>query len=379
MLIQRLNLENINSKLIKNLTDIYDNIDNIEIPNFIDINELQEFNNRIINPVNFNNIINMLDFLDVDSKEIELFIIKNSIPTNENYILSFKNNIKYNLPNFMITEISSENDQKDICKYGLLEWIKYTQTNYPEIKEKTIDFIVEFGHIDCLIYCHQNNYNWDQITTSTAATYGNLNCLEYAYNNGCDIDLISSWGAAENGHLDCLKFIYNNCVGWDENTFEFAVLGGNIDCIKYLHKMNCPYTPDIFYCSLEQGNIKCLEYISKNILKQSNNVNINHYQVNYNIPRWSLFPFIFLIKNGNLTCIKYLHDINWIEPIEIESLSLFFEDINDKNKLYNILDCIIYLINKKYIDLNKFKDFKFNKLSTIISNQIIKHYINDNL
>ena len=88
------------------------------------------------NPVNFNNIINMLDFLDVDSKEIELFIIKNSIPTNENYILSFKNNIKYNLPNFMITEISSENDQKDICKYGILEWIKYTQTKYPEIKEQ---------------------------------------------------------------------------------------------------------------------------------------------------------------------------------------------------------------------------------------------------
>ena len=120
--------------------------------------------------------------------------------------------------NFMTKGIKNEIDQKEICKYGLLNWIKFTEINYPNIVEPTINYIMEYGYLDCLEYCYKKNYKWNEISSSIAAKYGNLKCLKFAYDHGCNVDLVSSWEAAENGHLNCLKFIHINYLGWDENT-----------------------------------------------------------------------------------------------------------------------------------------------------------------
>ena len=72
------------------------------------------------------------------------------------------------------------------------------------------------GHLDCLIYAHENRCPWNEATPSNAATNGHLDCLIYAHENGCPWNDRTISNAAKNGHLECIKYAYENGCPFDE-------------------------------------------------------------------------------------------------------------------------------------------------------------------
>lgn len=94
-----INLKGLKSHFIKTLTDheVFHEIDSDIIeytqsyPEF-----LNDFNNRRINPQNFNETVRFLEYLMVDQKDIQTFFLKYKIPTEELYHLDdqFQNHFK---------------------------------------------------------------------------------------------------------------------------------------------------------------------------------------------------------------------------------------------------------------------------------------------
>ena len=101
------------------------------------------------------------------------------------------------------------------------------------------------GHLDCLIYLHEEEHLWYGRTCSAAAENGHLDCLIYLH---------------ENGHLDCLIYLHENGCPWDQETTHFAVYNSRLDCLKYAIENGCPVDKSICMARAMYPNI--LEYLA---------------------------------------------------------------------------------------------------------------------
>jgi hypothetical protein len=61
------------------------------------------------------------------------------------------------------------------------------------------------GHLDILIFLHQNGCPWDEWTCRKAAENGHIECLKYAHENGCPWNEVTCLFAAKYDNLECLK------------------------------------------------------------------------------------------------------------------------------------------------------------------------------
>lgn len=206
MLFSGINVDNIESEVINTFEG---EVPDIEINVNISDKTFHDFNNRIINPDNINDIITVCDFLMV--KDTLDFIIKYSTPTSKPYVL---NNNYYTLPVFMTKKLCMINSCQTISRYGLLNWLKYAHENGCDWDEWTIAFTAEYGHLDCMKYAHENGCEWDANTCLHAATHGHLDCLKYAHENGCM---------------------------WTKWTCKLADIGEHYDCLKYAKANGCKY------------------------------------------------------------------------------------------------------------------------------------------
>ena len=90
-----------------------DNLNYLNITIEISKKDLNDFNNRIINPKNINNIIKICDYFLID--KVKEFLIKYSVPTHEKYKIEnyeLSNKPKYELPIFMTKGMSAINYNK---------------------------------------------------------------------------------------------------------------------------------------------------------------------------------------------------------------------------------------------------------------------------
>jgi hypothetical protein len=96
------------------------------------------------------------------------------------------------------------------------------------------------GHLECLIYAHENGCPWSVWTCANAAGNGHLDCLIYAHENGCPWDEFICTRAAENGHLYCLRYARENGCPWSIWACNGATRNGHLNCLKFLHENGCP-------------------------------------------------------------------------------------------------------------------------------------------
>jgi hypothetical protein len=226
--INDINLENLTSELINNLKnnneedDIYINID-------ITLDDLKDFNERIINPSNINVIIKLCDFLMINYDEMKQLIINNIIVTSEKYILNDIN--KENCKDLLFIE---EMTIDDILKHDLIKWLKFKFNEYD--KEKLCENAADKGAIKCLKYAHENGCPWDEYTCINAVQNGHIECLKYAHENGCPWNKEVCLHTALNGHIECLKYAHRNGCPLDEKTCENAAEYGHNECLNYVLK-----------------------------------------------------------------------------------------------------------------------------------------------
>jgi hypothetical protein len=136
--------------------------------------------------------------------------------------------------------------QGAICaaaEQGNLEMVKYCVANECPIDEWTCAEAAGNGHLECLIYFHEEvKAPWDWKTAAWAARKGHLHILEYLVEREYDEfdENACSW-AAEQGHLDCLKFLHETAKApWDEWAVCAAHQHHHSECLQYLLDNDCP-------------------------------------------------------------------------------------------------------------------------------------------
>jgi hypothetical protein len=111
------------------------------------------------------------------------------------------------------------------------------------------------GHLNCLKLAYE--FGGAPIGIETfynAAEYGHVDCLQYAINNEYEYDRnehgkIMCEKAAKNGHINCLKFLREEEMHWDEQTCksaaECALKYNQVECLEYAYKNGCPYSKEV--------------------------------------------------------------------------------------------------------------------------------------
>jgi hypothetical protein len=111
------------------------------------------------------------------------------------------------------------------------------------------------GHLNCLRLAYEFGGAPIKIETFyNAAEYGHVDCLQYAINNEYEYDRnehgkIMCAKAAKNGHINCLKLLREEEMHWDEQTCksaaECALKYNQVECLEYAYKNGCPYSKEV--------------------------------------------------------------------------------------------------------------------------------------
>ena len=287
VLINTINLDGLKSEFINNLDgEDYD----------LNFNEsiIDDFNKRLINPTNINEIIRICDFLNIH--DTLNFIIKNSTPTLSNYQLDECNKKNIKLPKFM-TKINEKHCSipMEIASYGLLNWLKFVHSKKYPWNEHTCSKAVECGSIECLKYAHKKGCPWNKNICNKAAEKGHLNCLIYLRNNGCEWCSKTIDNSIKGGHFECLIYLHENGCSWNTESCKLAAEYNRLDMLKYLHINGCPWNVSTCNIASKKGNIECLKYAVTNDCY------------------CNAETYYFALMYNNKECIKYLYEniLNW--------------------------------------------------------------------
>ena len=109
-----------------------------------------------------------------------------------------------------------------------------------KLERDTCEKAAKEGHLECLVYAHENACPWNRSTCWRAAAGGHLECLRYAHENACPWDYRTCSGAAAGGHLECLVYAHDNACAWNENTCNEAGRNGHVECLRYARDNGCP-------------------------------------------------------------------------------------------------------------------------------------------
>jgi len=344
MNIDNINLENLHSDFITMHTQ---NGNKLTIPMIISQQFFDDFNNRIINPNNINEIMTICTYLQFI--DIIQFIIKFSSPSSTPYVLNDEHKKNYKLPTFM-TNLSIES----IIKHNAVQWLQYSYDN--DIISINDMFIitkcVTSGQLDCLkctiknkaymdatlcfkaaaplqisvrsyplfiqYFKHENGCEWNRYTFYICLNFDRLECLKYAHENGCKYngdkinELIFKYGKvnclkylndnklfepeddfcfilALNGHFDCLKYCMNN--GYDRTDIcNGAAEGGYLNCLQYAHENGCEWSESTITLAMQGGHIDCVKYLHENGCA------------------WSDSVCEYAAEGNHLECLKYAHE-----------------------------------------------------------------------
>ena len=301
--IKDFNLNNLKSNLLKNMTgsDEENDMNELDVQIEISLNDVNDFNNRVVNPKNINNIIKICDFFLIENTEE--FLILNSTPTLEKYIIDElevnKNGIiekikKYNLPIFMTDGLSDwyyykkqkinyEYDYyerklcaiQDMASYGLIDWIKLLLENksFSTTFELPALYAANNNKLECIKYLIDNNLdNYTTDVLNAAAYGGHLNIVKFLIKKGCEMNKTTCYLSALGNHLHCLKYAYDNNCPWDFKTLSNAAIINSLECMKFAFENGCKFvsSEDNDYnfderenaCeeAASNGNLECLKY-----------------------------------------------------------------------------------------------------------------------
>ena len=119
-------------------------------------------------------------------------------------------------------------------KHGHLERMIRERHPLPRTLPAVCSWIAERGNLDDLKFAHEiQGCPWDAETCANAASNGHLDCLVYAHEQGCPWDEFTSQAAAYYGHLDCLQYAYEHGCPWNDDTGEIAASNGHFLCATY--------------------------------------------------------------------------------------------------------------------------------------------------
>lgn len=257
----------------------------------------------------------------------------------------------------------------EICQYaatyGHLNCLQWLHAQGAPLSKDICKYAAKSGHFECLKWLHESGAPYDNDDKSfysiacKAAASGNLKCLQYACSvMMCKLTVNVCTNAAINGSLECLRWLHEvACAPWDESTCEYAAQYGHLDCLKYAHTHGCPWNKNTCIEAIRHNQTDTLTYAVLNGAPLDNTMissaawcaDLDRVKLLYNaglpIPeticgyivsnvhdRVDMLEWVYehgiipssraynpAMSNGNLNCLKWLHEkgIPWpTEPLK---------------------------------------------------------------
>ena len=364
LVLSNFDFTNLESEFVENIN--YDSDTDLSVlPINLNISnqDLIDFNNRNINPNNVNAIITICDYFLV--KDVVPFIIKNSTPTFQPYLVDnyefVKDNkkckiTKYQLPKFMTENFKSskydlneksyisfenrfESFSDEMAYYGVIKWIQFAIDNKVldiDDNKSMSGFSAFNNQLDCLEYLHDNNISIYNIMSLNGAAYGNnYQILQFLVDKGYKPDYSTCYHAASCGSLSCLKLAYQKSLSWDFEILTQAARCGSLECMKFAYENGCSFdtTPNDFTScdhdtefacetAVLSGNMECLKFANENgcLLGNSienavrcNNIDMLNYIWYNKKEKISDYTIRILsrlaIENKNMEILKFTHQV----------------------------------------------------------------------
>ena len=116
-----------------------------------------------------------------------------------------------------------------------------------------------------LEYLVEHECPWFEDAYFVAARGGNLDCIQYLLHHphmffGPDQEDDICSGAASGGHIDILLYAHENRLPWSSRTTALAAKQGSLKCLAYLHEHGCPWDFQTCHNATQYGHRECLLY-----------------------------------------------------------------------------------------------------------------------
>jgi len=370
------NLADLDSQLLSNLDD---NDNNLTIPNdaiIIDEKQLDDFNNKKVNPENINQVIEIFDYFMI-ANDVEEFIVSYHEESDKEYKLKDIHQDKINKNTINI--LNNPNFKKDnkfgnfIIENNLLSWFKYTKkTNFNWTKSH-LDHALWKGSIECIKYLYENNCvnsYWELEDLNRESDVKSYYILKYflrknlvnkkkikeiiikyhkallicsAFLN-CKLKITEDILSWNNADLNYIKLLHENGYSVSREEYIYAVKNSNLEIFKFIHELN-------------------LKTHSSKILKDTNifNTAIKYNSkklINYLIDNgfyWNNATFSEAVQNNNLELFKHLHNLSISDPKRANA---------DKEGNFWKNKCYEYAINNKNYEIFEYLILHNDKFNT---------------
>jgi len=167
---------------------------------------------------------------------------------------------------------------------GHLEILRWLDKNGCPKDESVFAHAAEQGRLEIVRYLHETGCPWDQWACFYAVggsdEDNNLELLRYLHENGCDWDELTCRKAAEQGHFRVLQYLHENGCPWDDIVCDGAVSHGHLDVLKYLHENGCYWDQRVYLRANRPECLGVLEYLRDNDADIKNETDRNgHYHI----------------------------------------------------------------------------------------------------
>jgi hypothetical protein len=107
---------------------------------------------------------------------------------------------------------------------------------------------------------HLSPKKMNKDTARIAAENGHLDCLMYAHDNGCELPRPGRIKPTTLGQLKCIKYLHENGRVWDASLCSWLGATGQDKLLAYAHENGCPWNKSLLCHSVRTRNAKCVKY-----------------------------------------------------------------------------------------------------------------------
>ena len=364
MLIKEFNLDGLNSLFIDTFDD--ESYNEIDIPLKVTKKQLNDFNKRIVNIENFNKVIEIFDYFNID--ELEEFIISN-FQNKGIFILNEEHTGKISSITLDLINQNvniKDTDLNNLIKLDADKWIKCYTDKGESMKRTYFDLALKYFSYKCVKFYIEKGiyYDKDAIIDNTFKKINYfeeldtcIRCyklLEYFINIDCTLSKDFILKVIENKSTLCYIYLKSNkLIHPTKNNKSFSIKWldaqkPNLDFFKIFHNFTEKIYNSEYSYSLKNRKFDCFNYIYEKNLD---------YKKKYNLPAKPDVNSITLseaVISNNLEIVKLIYNNDGKIRLDVFENALFN---NNKEIFY-------YLYNEslKHPEktLFKYKKIQFN-------------------
>lgn len=207
-------------------------------------------------------------------------------------------------------------------KSGNLKLLKLLRTwNYPW-SDNVITTACTLGKLDIVRWLYENNSPLPTNACSLAAKSGNVELISWLYYKNYDLGDAATHAALA-GHLEPIIWIHENAKTLPNNMCKAAATGGNLNILMWLinNGYNCDH--NILTAAIEGGTILVIEWIIEHIsiVQLSPDDRCNKSTSTTKSKIFTLEHANIAAKHGNCGLLKWLHEHDCPWDIDVPCLA----------------------------------------------------------